>query len=73
MELGKIGNETAWETKISKGFFRGSRTSPERDPLVILSRESPDLVDAQYTKNQAWKSEAVSFITCLKPCFSNRC
>ncbi|XP_037789982.1 LOW QUALITY PROTEIN: O-glucosyltransferase rumi homolog [Penaeus monodon] len=47
-----------WEVKESKGFFRGSRTSAERDPLVYLSREEPDLVDAQYTKNQAWKSDA---------------
>jgi hypothetical protein len=36
------------------------RTSAERDPLVLLSREDPELVDAQYTKNQAWKSDAVS-------------
>ncbi|KFP76400.1 Protein O-glucosyltransferase 1, partial [Apaloderma vittatum] len=33
------------------------RTSPERDPLILLSRENPELVDAEYTKNQAWKSE----------------
>uniref|UniRef100_A0A670HL34 Protein O-glucosyltransferase 1 n=1 Tax=Podarcis muralis TaxID=64176 RepID=A0A670HL34_PODMU len=33
------------------------RTSSERDPLILLSRENPDLVDAEYTKNQAWKSE----------------
>ncbi|XP_076004955.1 protein O-glucosyltransferase 1 [Genypterus blacodes] len=46
-----------WKKKESKGFFRGSRTSPERDPLVLLSREDPELVDAEYTKNQAWKSE----------------
>ncbi|XP_040190085.1 protein O-glucosyltransferase 1 [Rana temporaria] len=46
-----------WEEKISKGYFRGSRTSPERDPLILLSRENPDLVDAEYTKNQAWRSE----------------
>ncbi|XP_066890638.1 protein O-glucosyltransferase 1 isoform X1 [Kogia breviceps] len=32
------------------------RTSPERDPLILLSRKSPKLVDAEYTKNQAWKS-----------------
>ncbi|KAJ8978170.1 hypothetical protein NQ317_009658 [Molorchus minor] len=57
-KLGKIGNETLWETKLPKVFFRGSRTSAERDPLVLLSRENPDLVDAQYTKNQAWKSDA---------------
>lgn len=36
------------------------RTSPERDPLVLLSRDTPELVDAEYTKNQAWKSEKVS-------------
>lgn len=36
------------------------RTSAERDPLVLLSREEPQLADAQYTKNQAWKSDAVS-------------
>ena len=35
------------------------RTSAERDPLVLLSRAQPELADAQYTKNQAWKSDAV--------------
>ncbi|KAG7205857.1 hypothetical protein KM043_007790 [Ampulex compressa] len=29
----------------------------ERDNLILLSRNKPDLVDAQYTKNQAWKSD----------------
>ena len=48
-----------WEKKKNKGFFRGSRTSSERDPLILLSRSNPDLVDAEYTKNQAWKSDAV--------------
>ncbi|XP_060090433.1 protein O-glucosyltransferase 1 isoform X1 [Heteronotia binoei] len=46
-----------WKKKIPTAYFRGSRTSPERDPLVLLSRENPVLVDAEYTKNQAWKSE----------------
>lgn len=45
-----------WEKKESRAFFRGSRTSDERDALVLLSRAKPSLVDAQYTKNQAWKS-----------------
>ena len=27
---------------------------------MMLSRERPELVDASYTKNQAWKSEKVS-------------
>ena len=49
---------TPWDSKAARGFFRGSRTSAERDPLVRLSRRSPELLDAQYTKNQAWKSPA---------------
>lgn len=49
-----------WERKRPIAFFRGSRTSSERDSLVLLSRDLPDLVDAKYTKNQAWKSDAVS-------------
>lgn len=46
-----------WHKKKPVGFFRGSRTSAERDPLILLSRRKPDLVDAKYTKNQAWKSD----------------
>lgn len=49
-----------WDKKYDKGYFRGSRTSPERDPLILLSRKEPDLVDAKYTKNQSWRSKAVS-------------
>ncbi|XP_037041149.1 O-glucosyltransferase rumi homolog [Bradysia coprophila] len=47
-----------WSKKKSQALFRGSRTSDERDSLVLLSRKYPDLVKAQYTKNQAWKSSA---------------
>ncbi|XP_069141741.1 protein O-glucosyltransferase 1-like [Argopecten irradians] len=47
-----------WAAKLDKGYFRGSRTSSERDPLILLSRKHPDLVDAQYTKNQSWRSKA---------------
>ncbi|XP_011163270.1 O-glucosyltransferase rumi homolog [Solenopsis invicta] len=54
--LNKASLEIPWEKKESKGFFRGSRTSSERDNLILLSRSKPHLVDAQYTKNQAWKS-----------------
>lgn len=46
-----------WEERKPLGFFRGSRTSGERDPLVLLSRRCPGIVDAQYTKNQGWKSD----------------
>lgn len=45
-----------WDKKLSIGFFRGSRTSSERDALILLSRSEPNVVDAKYTKNQAWKS-----------------
>ncbi|CDW54185.1 protein O glucosyltransferase 1 [Trichuris trichiura] len=45
-----------WGMKKSKGFFRGSRTNKKRDALILLSRRRPDLVRAEYTKNQAWKS-----------------
>ena len=57
--ISEEANKWAWEDKKPAAFFRGSRTSSERDSLVLLSRESPDLVDASYTKNQAWKSEKV--------------
>lgn len=56
---GAAGRERhPWQEKQSLAFFRGSRTSSERDSLVLLSRAEPQLADAQYTKNQAWKSAA---------------
>lgn len=55
--LNKARQSIPWTKKDSRGFFRGSRTSSERDPLVLLSRSRPELLDAQYTKNQAWKSD----------------
>ncbi len=54
----RAAKDWPWDKKLKKAFFRGSRTSPERDPLVLLSREEPGLVDASYTKNQGWKSDA---------------
>ena len=48
---------TPWDSKAARGFFRGSRTSAERDPLVRLSRRRPELLDAQYTKNQGGRSD----------------
>uniref|UniRef100_A0A1B0FIL8 Glycosyl transferase CAP10 domain-containing protein n=1 Tax=Glossina morsitans morsitans TaxID=37546 RepID=A0A1B0FIL8_GLOMM len=54
--LKRAAKKYAWQSKIPKGFFRGSRTCNERDSLILLSRKKPHLVDAQYTKNQAWKS-----------------
>jgi len=54
--LGQAATEWPWSAKRDEAMFRGSRTSAERDPLVLLSRQCPAVVDAQYTKNQAWKS-----------------
>jgi len=56
--LNKEAKKWKWEKKVKKTFFRGSRTSAERDPLILLSRSEPSLADAQYTKNQAWRSDA---------------
>ncbi|XP_034951396.1 O-glucosyltransferase rumi homolog [Chelonus insularis] len=56
--LDKASKDIPWEKKKNQAFFRGSRTSSERDNLILLSRKKPHLVDAQYTKNQAWKSDA---------------
>ena len=56
--LNQARQKYPWSKKDSRGFFRGSRTSSERDPLVLLSRSHPELLDAQYTKTQAWKSDA---------------
>lgn len=55
-KLEKSAAKIPWEEKKELGFFRGSRTSDERDSLILLSRRKPELVAAQYTKNQAWKS-----------------
>lgn len=54
--LTDVARDWPWEKKKSIVFFRGSRTSAERDSLVLWSRKQPELIDAQYTKNQAWKS-----------------
>lgn len=56
--LSKAAEKYPWKKKKTKAFFRGSRTSDERDSLILLSRSNSQLVDAQYTKNQAWKSAA---------------
>jgi len=57
-ELRDAADSAPWPNKTHIGFFRGSRTSKERDPLVRLSHSCPGHVDAKYTKNQAWKSAA---------------
>jgi len=54
--LGQAARDTPWNEKSDLAFFRGSRTNGERDPLVKLARKCPQVADARYTKNQAWKS-----------------
>ncbi|XP_017102097.3 O-glucosyltransferase rumi [Drosophila bipectinata] len=51
--LAASGAKILWKTKKQLGFFRGSRSSPDRDNVVILSKRYPNLVDAQYTLNVA--------------------
>jgi protein glucosyltransferase len=52
----KASEAFPWDKKSNIAFFRGSRTSNQRDNLILLSRKYPDLIDAKFTKNQAWKS-----------------
>ena len=47
-----VADNQPWNKKADIGFFRGSRTSRDRDPLILLSRKKPHLVDAKFTKNQ---------------------
>uniref|UniRef100_A0A0M3IP81 CAP10 domain-containing protein n=1 Tax=Ascaris lumbricoides TaxID=6252 RepID=A0A0M3IP81_ASCLU len=44
-----------WAHRKPIAFFRGSRTNTLRDRLILLSRRLPNLIDAKYTKNQAWR------------------
>ena len=47
--LASEADKWPWADKEDKLFFRGSRTSQERDPLVALARREPELVDAKFT------------------------
>ncbi|XP_059048956.1 O-glucosyltransferase rumi homolog [Achroia grisella] len=58
ISISSAAEKWPWDKKEGYAFFRGSRTNEERDALILLSRSYPDLVDAKYTKNQAWKSDA---------------
>lgn len=56
-QLLAVAKEWPWNKKEKIFFFRGSRTSSERDTLILLSQKLPNLINASYTKNQAWKSD----------------
>ncbi|XP_017035095.1 O-glucosyltransferase rumi-like [Drosophila kikkawai] len=51
-----LGRCIPWSAKRSKGFYRGLRSSPERDNLVMVPCTSPDLVDSQYPLHVAGES-----------------
>ncbi|KAH8357250.1 hypothetical protein KR084_012129, partial [Drosophila pseudotakahashii] len=57
-----------WNAKRPMGFFRGSRSSPERDNLVRLSRRCPDLVDAQYTAGHTLYGETAEEMPLVEHC-----
>ena len=40
-----------WDERKDVAFFRGARTTPERDPIVFFSDAHPELLDARYTPN----------------------
>ena len=40
-----------WAARKGLGFFRGARTTPQRDAIVRFSNEHPDLLNASYTPN----------------------
>ncbi|CAJ0577116.1 unnamed protein product, partial [Mesorhabditis spiculigera] len=64
-----------WVEKASVAFFLGSRTSALRDPLVLLSRKRPELADAQYTKNQAYKGpqDTLNYAPAAEKPFEENC
>ncbi|CAF1108853.1 unnamed protein product [Adineta ricciae] len=50
-----------WSKKISKGFFRGRDSCPERLDLVRLSRKHPDLLDANLTRMFFYRDQISEF------------
>ena len=40
-----------WEQRQPVAFFRGARTTAERDALIFFSDANPTLLDAKYTAN----------------------
>ncbi|XP_037712707.1 O-glucosyltransferase rumi isoform X2 [Drosophila subpulchrella] len=57
-----------WDAKQAKVFFRGSRSSPERDNLVRLSRRCPNLVDAQYTAGHPIDADPAEEVFLVEHC-----
>ena len=40
-----------WAKRRNVAFFRGARTTDERDAVVFFSDKNPSLLDAKYTAN----------------------
>lgn len=74
-QLQQASKQWPWKSKINVAFFRGSRTSGERDNLIKLSQNMPQIVDARYTKNQAWKSkeDTLGFDAAEEVSFEDHC
>ena len=47
-----------WDNRKDVAFFRGARTTPQRDAIIRFSNEHPDLMDAAYTPNYKKESGA---------------
>ena len=52
-ELIQESNSMTWEDKFQTAYFRGTRTSDERDFLIRLNTNHPELVNATYIKHQS--------------------
>ncbi len=52
------GATKPWDGRKDLAFFRGARTTPQRDAIVRFSNEHPDLMDAAYTPNYKKESGA---------------
>ncbi len=78
--LTQAAQDNPWQDKLSKGFFRGSRTSSDRDPLVLLSRYYRVLVylvmNFQWSFWVLWGSVRIQLFStplfCLQHSFPSR-
>lgn len=67
-ELLDAGAALPWRARKPVLFFRGSRTSPTRDPYVLHSQKAGSAWDVQFTLNQSRRdTEYVSQVLKLAP------
>lgn len=45
------GETKPWADRIDLAFFRGARTTAQRDAIVFFGNDHSDMLDAAYTPN----------------------